>query len=406
MKIVHSCHGKFHHQDLARQLHRLGVLHTFFTGYPRFKLKNLNVPWNKVNTFPWLEVPYYAGMRYGLLNARLRREMEWQVHEVFDRHVARQMPEADAYIGLSCASLRAGRVIKQRGGKYLCDRGSSHIRYQDRLLAEEHDRHGIPYISIDRRVIEKEMAEYEMADAILVPSEFARRSFIAEGVPESKLRKVSYGVDLRRFSPVGAPEAGRFDVLFVGAASLRKGVPDLLNAYRMLRHPRKRLRFIGAVTEEVRAFLQRACGSDPSIEILGPRPQDLLREIMSTAHVMVLPSIEEGLALVQAQALACGCPVIASTNTGSEDLFTDGIEGFVVPIRSPEVIAERLQWIADDRDLQSDLHEAALRRAQAIGGWDRYGESILSAVRNLADERAQNIECQHVACDARGPVNE
>ena len=383
MKIVHSCHAKFHHQDLARQLHRLGVLHTFFTGYPRFKLRDLGVPWEMVNTFPWLEVLYYAGMRYGLLKGRLRREMEWQVNEVFDRHVARQMPGVDAYIGLSCASLRAGRVIKQRGGKYLCDRGSSHIRYQDHLLAEEHDRHSIPYISTDRRVIDKEEAEYETADAILVPSEFARRSFIAEGVPETRLRKVPYGVDLHRFSPVGEPEAVRFDVLFVGAASLRKGVPDLLSAYRMLQHPRKRLRFVGAVTEDVRALLQHAQRSDPSIEVLGPRPLERLRDIMSLSHVMVLPSIEEGLALVQAMALACGCPVIASTNTGSEDLFTSGTEGFIVPIRNPDAIAQRLQQLADDPGLQATMRAAALRRVQALGGWDQYGQSIVAVVEDL-----------------------
>ena len=67
-------------------------------------------------------------------------------------------------------------------------------------------------------------------------------------------------------------------------------------------------------------------------------PQDRLAAIMSSSHVMILPSIEEGLALVQAQAMACGCPLISSTNTGGEDLFSDGVEGFVVPIRSPEAI--------------------------------------------------------------------
>lgn len=385
MRIVHSCHAKFHHQDLARQLHRLGVLQTFFTGYPRFKLKGLDVPWDKVNTFPWLEVPYYAGLRYGLLKGRLRREMEWQVLEVFDRHVAKQMPEADAYIGLSCASLRAGRVIKQRGGKYFCDRGSSHIRYQDRLLAEEHDRHNIPYVSIDRRVIDKEVDEYATADVILVPSEFARRSFIAEGVSETKLRKVPYGVDLRRFSPAGEPEAGRFDVLFVGAASLRKGVPDLLRAYSMVQHSRKRLRFVGAVGEDVRVVLQNAQHTDPSIELLGHRPQEQLCDIISSSHVMVLPSIEEGLALVQAQALASGCPVIASTNTGGEDLFTNGVEGFIVPIRSPELIAACLQKLADNPQLQASMREAALRRVHGIRGWDRYGEDILNAVKSPAN---------------------
>lgn len=383
MKIVHSCHAKFHHQDLARQLHRLGVLHTFFTGYPRFKLRDLGVPWEMVNTFPWLEVPYYAGMRYGLLKGWWRREMGWWTGLAFDHHVAANMPDADAYIGLANASLNSGVAIHERGGVYLCDRPCSHIRHQDKLLAEEFDRHGIPYSAIDRRFVEKELVEYGTADAILVPSEFARRSFIAEGVPETRLRKVPYGVDLRRFNPVGEAEAGCFDMLFVGAASLRKGVPDLLGAYRMLQHPRKRLRFVGAVTEDVCALLQRAQRSDPSIEILGPRPQERLRDIMSLSHVLVLPSIEDGFGLVMAEAMACGCPVIASTNTGGEDLFTDGIEGFIVPIRSPDAIAGRLQQLADDPALQATMRAAALRRVQALDGWDQYGQNIVAVVEDL-----------------------
>ena len=55
--------------------------------------------------------------------------------------------------------------------------------------------------------------------------------------------------------------------------------------------------------------------------------------------------MEEGLALVQAQALACGCPVIGTWNTGAADLFSDGVEGFIVPPRDPKAIAERLRQL-------------------------------------------------------------
>lgn len=387
LSIAHSSQGKFHHQDLARQLYRQGVLHTFFTGYPRFKLKTLGVPKDKVSTFPWLEVVYHAGLRYGVLKGRLRRELEWQIQQTFDHYVARHMPPAEAYIGLSCASLHAGQAIQRNGGLYLCDRGSSHILTQEVLLAEEYDRQGIVYRSIDPRVIEKEQLEYATADAILVPSEFARRSFMAEGVPESKLRKVSYGVDLSRFRPVGTPEPTSFDVLFVGSVSLRKGVPYLLAAYAAVRHPRKHLRFVGGVDDEMRPLLQAAQQSDASIEILGPWPQGKLPEIMSCSHVMVLPSIEEGLGLVQAQALACGCPVIASRNTGAEDLFTDGVEGYIVPIRSPDILAERLQRLADDPEQRQRMSAAALQRVQCIGGWDLYGENIVATVKELLHAR-------------------
>jgi len=98
---------------------------------------------------------------------------------------------------------------------------------------------------------------------------------------------------------------------------------------------------------------------------------------------MVLPSIEEGLALVQGQALACGCPVLSSTNTGGEDLFTDGIEGFIVPIRDPEALTARMQQLADDPALQSRMSEAALRRVRSLGGWSDYGDRWEALLKEL-----------------------
>ena len=95
---------------------------------------------------------------------------------------------------------------------------------------------------------------------------------------------------------------------------------------------------------------------------------------MSRSHVLVLPSVEEGLALVQAQAMACECPVIATRATGAEDLFTDRIEGFIVDDRDVDALTARLQQVADDPALRERLAAAARLRVQGIGGWDAYGE--------------------------------
>jgi Glycosyltransferase len=276
LRIAHSSHGKFHHQDLARQLYRLGVLDTFFTGYPRFKLKTLGLPQDKVRTFPILEVAFRAGLRFGL-KCRMMRQLVWRKNEHFDRAVARNMPTVEAYIGLSGASFYAGQTVQRQGGLYLCDRGSSHILAQNALLAEEYDRLGKPYRSIDPHVLEKEQREYAQADAILVPSEFVRRTFIAEGVPETKLRKVPYGVDLDRFKPLVAPESQTFEVLFVGSVSPRKGVPDLLKAYTAVQHPYKRLRFVGAVSDELRPILlpRNNLITASRYSVLGHRPSFL-----------------------------------------------------------------------------------------------------------------------------------
>ena len=128
-----------------------------------------------------------------------------------------------------------------------------------------------------------------------------------------------------------------------------------------------------------------------NVEFLGPIAQAELVEEMSRSHVMVLPSIEEGLALVQAEAMACGCPVIASTNTGGDDLYTDGVEGFIVPIRDTKELTKRMQLLADDPELRRSMSEAALRRVEALGGWTRYGDQWEKLLLELTSGRGPLI---------------
>ncbi|HEY8997205.1 MAG TPA: glycosyltransferase, partial [Edaphobacter sp.] len=146
-------------------------------------------------------------------------------------------------------------------------------------------------------------------------------------------------------------------------------------------HPHKRLRVAGAVLDDFKEVLKRM--PTENVEFLGSVPQPKMVELMSTSHVLVLPSIEEGLALVQGQALACGCPVIASTQTGGEDLFDDQVEGFIVPLRDAAAIAQRLQQLADDPALQQRMSEAALARVRHLGGWSEYGDRWETLLREL-----------------------
>ncbi len=89
------------------------------------------------------------------------------------------------------------------------------------------------------------------------------------------------------------------------------------------------------------------------------------------------------MATVQAQAMACGCPVIGTTHTGASDLFKDGGEGFIVPIREAPQIAERLQWLADEPDLRGQMSGAALARVKEIGGWRAYGAVAFNTYASL-----------------------
>jgi glycosyltransferase involved in cell wall biosynthesis len=277
-------------------------------------------------------------------------------------------------------------AAKRRGAIYICDRGSSHIRYQNSIVQAEYDLHGLKFSGIDPRVVELEEAEYELADTITVPSSFALRTFVEQGTPQNKLHLVPYGVELESFRPISSPPDGEFRVLFAGSISLRKGIPYLLAAYDRLCHPRKSLTLAGVVDRTIEPLLKPFRMRD-DIRFTGSLPRHELVRYMSESHTMVLPSIEEGLALVQAQALACGCPVIATTNTGAEDLFTDGREGYIVPIRDADSITARLQRFADDPHQRQRCAKSALDRVKGMGGWNHYGELMSVVFRAALDFR-------------------
>jgi starch synthase len=213
----------------------------------------------------------------------------------------------------------------------------------------------------------------------------AKRSFVEMGVAADKVHVIPYGVRLEAFRKTAEPPSDRFEMLFAGQVSLRKGIPYLLDAFSRLKHPNKRLTIAGSVQPDLKAVLGRF--PLEKVEFLGSITQPELAARMSRSHLLVLPSIEEGLALVQAQAMACGCPVLAARNTGAEDLFTDGVEGFIVPIRDADALLERMEELAQNPAQQRRMSEAALRRVRELGGWNHYGDLWESLLISLVGQK-------------------
>jgi glycosyltransferase involved in cell wall biosynthesis len=393
MRVIQAVFGVFHHFELAHQLDRRKHLQRIYSTWPWARLKREGLPRELVRTFPWIHTADYLLRRTPFYSAGLdARFNEWNSLS-FDAWLRRRIgPEpCDALIAISGAGLTAGPLVQARGGKFICDRGSTHQRFQDRTMAEECRRWKAWYAAPAEHIVRREEAIYAIADAITVPSNVARRSFVEMGFAAEKVHVIPYGVRLDRFKPTDVPPSclppnGSFEVLFAGQASLRKGVPYLLQAFALLRHPHKRLTIAGAVQDDLRSIL--AFGGLPleGVEFIGSVAQDELAKRMSRSHVLVLPSVEEGLALVQAQAMACGCPVLATVATGAEDLFSDGVEGFIVPDRDTAALAARLQWLADDPALLARMSVAGLARVRQLGGWDRYGEMWDALLHSLTGQ--------------------
>ena len=379
MRIVQSTWSRFWHFDLARELERLGCLEHIFTCLPWWRASkesnDQQIARDKISCNFLMQGVRRVGKKVPGYHASLDMRLGVAETQFYSRWVARNLPECDAYIGISGSGLHAGRLAKSRGAGYVMDRGSTQTRHANRVLKEESRKWNVPWNDVHPWLIENEESEAVEADLITVPSEFVKGTFIEEGTPSTKIRVVPYGVSLQEFHPCGSPPEDRFRLLFVGQFTVRKGVPYLLKAFREFKHPNKELVVVGHVPNEIRELI--ASIGIENVVFKGAVPRTEVKRYMSTAHALVLPSIEEGLALVQGQALACGCPVIATPNTGSENLFRDGVEGLIVEARSVSALVRAFEQLAEDPNLRRSMSESSLSRVKEFGGWADYAESMI-----------------------------
>ncbi len=131
---------------------------------------------------------------------------------------------------------------------------------------------------------------------------------------------------------------------------------------------------IGATNDEIQPFFKKYEGK---FKWIGHIAQKELYKYYSQGSVFVMPSIEEGLSMVQLQAMACGLPLICTTNTGGEDVVKEGESGFVVPIRDVKKIKEKLFYLYKNPEICKQMGQSAKERVSSGFTWDDYGDKMI-----------------------------
>jgi glycosyltransferase involved in cell wall biosynthesis len=269
------------------------------------------------------------------------------------------------------------------------------MRVQCQLLEQEYASLGLTWQpATPTAVVNQELQEYDLANRIAVPSLFVKRSFLGQGTAADRLIHNRFGANLQTFYP-GKKQDDVFRVVYSGHLSVRKGIHHLLKGFQVAKLANAELLLVGGATQDTPRLLATA---DDRVRAIGHVPQPSLVKYYQNSSVFVMASIEEGLAYVQAEAMACGLPLICSTNTGGEDLLRmagvepiqrgGGIEeypaGFLVPARDSDAIATCLRWLAQDGDLLQAKRQAALNLAQRDLSWQHYGDRARASYQALA----------------------
>ena len=371
MKVTVSAGGTFHAFRLAEQLEHRGLLHRLISTHP--PMRGERIPRERVRFNPFPELLLRGPRALRLTRGSGGDRFDYWKAVTFDRWAARHVGGCDLFVGFSLFSLISGRAVRARGACTILDRGSTHVLTQRALLTEEYRRWGVAGLPMDPRLVTRQLLEYDEADYICVPSRFTLQSYLDHGVSRDRLLHVPYGVDLTNFSP--ARTRGRPFRIIATGLGIRKGTPHLLDAVSRLRVPDVELWLVGESTPDLRGILAR---SRTPFRQLGKLSQAALADAYRGASVFVLPSVEEGLALVILEAMASGLPVVVTPNTGAEDIITDGREGLLVPAGDPDALARALLSLYEDEDRRAAMSEAAVATASAWS-WDAYGDRIAAA---------------------------
>lgn len=367
---------RYHLFELAHQLDTRHLLTRLVTAMPKRAVSE--VPPARVTSRPALAVAHHLTQRVAHVHsAQLNR----LVIKDFDRWASTRITESDVIVGLSGFATGALLAAGSAGQRTVCDRGAWHILEQKRVLDEEADRWGWPHVAFDPWIIERELTEYDVADRIFVPSEPARLSFLKHGISSAKIIKIPYGVNAERFTPVGRGDGLR--IISVATIGLTKGQQYLVPAYRRVRRSGTELVLVGAAT---RTAVRRLGIVDDDIKVTGAVPRAKVAEQLRRSGIFVLASVQEGFALVIAQAMACGLPVVATYATGAAELITHGQEGLLVPPGDEDKLAAALDELLADPGRAQAMGEAARRRISAARGWGTYGDLAAQELRRIACE--------------------
>lgn len=338
-----------------------------------------------MRTHPWQEVIRLILVKTGLYR-RLGfsyQELVDRIYLSLDRHVAEHhLQGLDAIYAYEDGAATTFEMAKQQGILCFYDLPIVFYRTSRELLEQEAER--FPELASALQVtqeptwkLERKEQEIQLADHIFVPSSFVEHSLLKVDVNKEKISVIAFGAPIDYFQPQPKNDP-LFRVLFVGRVGPRKGVHYLLQAWQELKFPQSELLLVG-INDFPEGWL------DPyseKIRYISSLPHASLNQYYSSANVLVLPSLVEGLALVQLEALACGIPLITTPHTGASDIITDGLEGFIVPIRNTQMLKEKLEWCYQHPLELAEMGRAARRQAEQLT-WERYRQNVASQILEI-----------------------
>ena len=414
MLILSHPTGNANVRETARGLNEAGLLAEFWTSIywrhesglnrllPGAVVRELNrrtfshVSPNQVHSNPWREAGRLLSSRLGLSKLNRHETGIFSVDAVYhslDRKLAKTLKsktDIKAVYAYEDGALDTFQAARANGLKTIYELPIGYWKAHHELLNEEavlkpEWAKTLRGKTDSQKKLQRKDEELALADQIIVPSQFVQQTLSKAGTLSAPIHVIPYGAPpVSSLEPKSTTQNSKLKIIFVGMLSQRKGLGYLIDAIHKLGSSVE-LTLIGRRTGECKP-LDKALEQHRWIPSLS---HDQVLEEIRRHDVMVFPSLFEGFGLVVLEAMSCGVPVIATPQGGAPDFLADGEDGFLVPIRNAEAIAEKLEILIRDRNRLSFMSQAATCKA-IQHSWEGYRKRLVHNVNQTLSSFALN----------------
>jgi starch synthase len=355
MKINIAASHRFHLLDLARELEKLGHEVRFYSYVPTKRAVKYGLKKENSYSIFYIMIPFLALLK-------LSNRSGWSlklINRALDFYLSNFMKPCDFYIALGPVYKNSiKKAQKDFNAVTILEWGNKHIEEQKRILSEiPGSRQYEEYFTI------RSIDGYNFADYISIASNHVKTSFIEKGVNENKLLINPYGVDLSMFYPTELSLDEPYDVIMVGGWSYRKGCDLLIEYFK-----NSELRFL-----HVGPLVDLPFPLHNNMVHIDAVDQKVLIEYYKMSKIFVLVSRDEGLAMVQSQALICGLPIVCSKNTGGSDL---------------NLFLNEKKWISELEEFNIESLDYCIKKALRLANNQKGVRNYAGKVSEALDWRA------------------
>ena len=380
--------------NLANSLLKSNNLDYLITSYPKFFTKKYGIPDRFVKSF----IIFYILNRLSnkltnlLTNFKLylghkvilERIVDWITDYIYSLFISKNSDFL--LLGFGNSSNRIIKKAKAKGNKTIYFVSTLGISFMEKQLKEEYAKLGLPKLFEQQKtssLLRKAMDEsIKMADYVGAVSSYCKKTYVEEGVDESKIFVCYAGVDTKVFFPKYVKK-DKFIVLCVAHQFILKGIRYLIDAYNSLELNNSELWILGSGN---RKYAERFVNVKKNNIFLKSIDEFKLPDIYNQCRIFCIPTLSDGMPGVLLQAMACGLPAICTKYSIAPDLITEGQEGFIVEPSDTKTISNKIKFFYDNPDITSIMGKKARKRIEENFTWDHVSERIVNFCNQRSDQ--------------------